>query len=252
MKGICWRQQCAKPHPLEVASLHLHPEYNNVDDVEYDHDIVLIHLQHPITFNAHIMPLCLPAKDAKYQTGRNGLVSGFGTMEFDTSTNNLMYVPLPVVNQTICRKSIEGRDERKGIPSLTDNMFCAGNPEGGKDSCQGDSGGAYVLRKAGILPGPFWAAGIVSWGVGCGQSGSYGIYTRVANHVDWIKKTIEEEEQKTICGRPMVSIEMHQRILGGEVAPKGTFPWQMLLSVEGGRSGWMVIGDSWILTGAST
>uniref|UniRef100_A0A4W5RFM5 Peptidase S1 domain-containing protein n=1 Tax=Hucho hucho TaxID=62062 RepID=A0A4W5RFM5_9TELE len=53
-----------------------------------------------------------------------------------------------------------------------------------------------------------------------------------------------------VCGRPMVSIEIHQRILGGEVAPKGTFPWQMLLSVEAGRSGGMVIGDRWILTAA--
>ncbi|CAB1334497.1 unnamed protein product, partial [Coregonus sp. 'balchen'] len=162
---------------VRVASLHLHPEYNNVDDVEYDHDIALIHLQHPITFNAHVMPLCLPAKDAKYPTGRNGLVSGFGTMEFDTSTNNLMYVPLPVVNQTICRKSIEGRDERKGIPSLTDNMFCAGNPEGGKDSCQGDSGGAYVLKEG----DHFWAAGIVSWGINCGEPGRYGVYSHTSS-----------------------------------------------------------------------
>lgn len=53
-----------------------------------------------------------------------------------------------------------------------------------------------------------------------------------------------------VCGRPMVSIEIHQRILGGEVAPKGPCPWQMLLSVEGGRSGGMVIGDRWILTAA--
>ncbi|XP_055780502.1 uncharacterized protein LOC129856819 [Salvelinus fontinalis] len=230
---------------LEVASVHIHSDYNNVDDVNYDHDIALIHLKHPITFNAHIMPLCLPPKDAKYPTWRNGLISGFGLKENEMSTNNLMYVPLPVVNQTICRNSIDRVRMEKNI-SLTDNMFCAGNSEGGKDSCRGDSGGAYVLKEGNY----FWAAGIVSWGIKCGEPGKYGVYTRVANYVDWIKKTIEEEEQKTICGRPLVSLEIHQRILGGEVAPKGTFPWQMLLSVEGGRSGGMVIGDRWILTAA--
>lgn len=73
------------------------------------------------------------------------LSSGFGLKELDMATNNLMYVPLPVVNQTICRNSIDIVRKEKNL-SLTDNMFCAGNSEGGKDSCMGDSGGAYVLK----------------------------------------------------------------------------------------------------------
>uniref|UniRef100_A0A8C8K5W0 Vitamin K-dependent protein C n=1 Tax=Oncorhynchus tshawytscha TaxID=74940 RepID=A0A8C8K5W0_ONCTS len=122
------------------------------------------------------------------------LISGFGNKELDMATNNLMYVPLPVVNQTICRKSIEKVKNERNL-SLTDNMLCAGNSEGGKDSCTGDSGGAYILKEGDY----FWAAGIVSWGINCGEPGQYGVYTRVANYVDWIKKTIEEEEQKTMC-----------------------------------------------------
>ena len=120
------------------------------------------------------------------------LISGFGNKERDMATNNLMYVPLPVVNQTICRKSIEKVKNERNL-SLTDNLLCAGNSEGGKDSCTGDSGGAYILKEGDY----FWAAGIVSWGINCGEPGQYGVYTRVANYVDWIKKTIEEEEQKT-------------------------------------------------------
>lgn len=67
-------------------------------------------------------------------------------------------------------------------------MFCAGLPEGGKDSCQGDSGGPFTLTKDGRQ----WAAGIVSWGVECGGKGTYGVYTRVANYLNWIKKTMQE------------------------------------------------------------
>lgn len=74
------------------------------------------------------------------------------------------------------------------LPDLTDNMFCAGIPEGKKDSCQGDSGSAFTLTD----DGQFWAAGVVSWGAKCGQKGTYGVYTRVTNYVDWINKVMQE------------------------------------------------------------
>lgn len=72
--------------------------------------------------------------------------------------------------------------------ALTDNMFCAGVPEGGKDACDGDGGGALVLKKDGV----FWATGIVSWGHGCGIPGRYGVYTQVSRYIDWINKTMSE------------------------------------------------------------
>ena len=106
------------------------------------------------------------------------LVSGFGvTQDNGRPAKQLKYVHLPVVDQETC-----------GGQSLTDNMFCAGLPEGGKDSCSGDGGSPYALKDN----GRFWAAGIVSWGSGCGRQGSYGVYTRVANYLDWITKTMQE------------------------------------------------------------
>uniref|UniRef100_A0A3B5MWK5 trypsin n=1 Tax=Xiphophorus couchianus TaxID=32473 RepID=A0A3B5MWK5_9TELE len=82
--------------------------------------------------------------------------------------------------------SLKGKPSSR-TPRLTNNMFCAGTPEGGKDSCNGDSGSGFTLQSEN---GRFWAAGIVSWGLGCGQKGSYGFYTKVANYVDWINKII--------------------------------------------------------------
>lgn len=58
---------------------------------------------------------------------------------------------------------------------ITSNMFCAG--ETGRDSCQGDSGGAVVYRN--------YQIGIVSWGDGCGRL-LPGVYTNVKNFHDWI------------------------------------------------------------------
>lgn len=73
--------------------------------------------------------------------------------------------------------------------TLTDNMFCAGVPEGGKDACDGDGGGTLVLKKDGV----FWATGIVSWGYDCGKPGRYGVYTQVSQYINWINKTMSEK-----------------------------------------------------------
>ncbi|XP_041798251.1 uncharacterized protein LOC121610282 [Chelmon rostratus] len=175
-----------------AASIHIHPEYNNPNFLDFNNDIALIKLQDPITFNSSIMPICLPAEGATYITGIMGLVSGFGLTESGKRrllTNRLRYVELPVVDQETCSSSVDKlKKMRSNFPSLTNNMFCAGVPEGGKDSCQGDSGSPLALRDG----GRFWAAGIVSWGADCGEPGTYGVYTKVSNYLDWINKTMKE------------------------------------------------------------
>ncbi|XP_035528551.1 complement C1r subcomponent-like [Morone saxatilis] len=174
-----------------AASIHIHPEYNNPNGLDFNNDIALIKLRDPITFNSSIMPVCLPAEGATYVTDMIGLVSGFIT-ETDNQqilANHLKYVHLLVVEQETCNSSVNKLKKTRGdLPSLTKNMFCAGVPGGGKDSCHGDSGSPITLRN----DGRFWAAGIVSWGVDCGQPGTYGIYTRVANYLNWINKTMQE------------------------------------------------------------
>lgn len=104
-------------------------------------------------------------------------------------TNKLKFVQLPLVNQETCSNSVSSvKTKFDNVPDLTNNMFCAGIPEGGKDSCQGDSGSPFAL----IDNERYWAAGIVSWGVECGKKGTYGVYTKVTNYMDWIKNTMQE------------------------------------------------------------
>lgn len=58
-------------------------------------------------------------------------------------------------------------------------MICAAVEKGGKDSCQGDSGGPMVVNGK--------LAGVVSWGVGCASAEYPGIYSNVANQLEWIR-----------------------------------------------------------------
>jgi secreted trypsin-like serine protease len=60
-------------------------------------------------------------------------------------------------------------------------MLCAGAP--GKDACQGDSGGPLILTF-----GEPVLVGIVSWGMGCAETGHPGLYVRIDrdHYLDWI------------------------------------------------------------------
>jgi secreted trypsin-like serine protease len=61
-------------------------------------------------------------------------------------------------------------------------MLCAGVPQGGRDTCQGDSGGALVVGA----PGSGIVIGITSFGGACGQPGAPGAYVRAAVAAAWL------------------------------------------------------------------
>jgi secreted trypsin-like serine protease len=69
-------------------------------------------------------------------------------------------------------------------------MVCAGYPQGGTDTCEGDSGGPLLAPvKAG-----FRLAGATSFGAGCGQAGKPGMYARLAEGRirEWLKTVVPE------------------------------------------------------------
>ena len=67
-------------------------------------------------------------------------------------------------------------------------MFCAGYAQGGIDSCQGDSGGPLVLLENDVPT----AHGVVSWGVGCGRAGMYGVYAKLEDSKIWMQNAAGE------------------------------------------------------------
>ena len=72
---------------------------------------------------------------------------------------------------------------------ISAGQICAGVRRGGDDSCQGDSGGPLVVMDRDGCP---QQVGIVSWGIGCGRPGRYGVYTRISHYEDWLQKQIAD------------------------------------------------------------
>lgn len=52
------------------------------------------------------------------------------------------------------------------------------------------------------------------------------------------------------CGRPLVGLARHKRVLGGHLAPQRAFPWHSFIE-NLHRGGGVVIAEKWILTAAN-
>ncbi|XP_036419103.1 transmembrane protease serine 13-like isoform X2 [Colossoma macropomum] len=96
-----------------------------------------------------------------------------------TYSSDLMEVSVDIIERTKCNS----QDVHNG--SILQSMLCAGDLKGGRDACTGDSGGPLVCEAQNGL---WYLAGIVSWGVKCGEPNKPGVYTNVASFSKWIHR----------------------------------------------------------------
>jgi secreted trypsin-like serine protease len=114
--------------------------------------------------------------------GTNLTILGVGLGWLIELTPFLRDVDVHTVNIDECNNAY-------GNPIVEDVMFCAGVPEGGKDSYQGDSGGPIIQWNM----NKHVQIGAVSWGFGCAQSGITRIYSWVSSARDWIHQMVCNE-----------------------------------------------------------
>lgn len=167
---------------IPVVQVLAHEQYNV--DGNSENDIALLRLAMPAP--DHIPTLQLANEEFMSQFGGTGeiaTVSGWGY----TSTNNdetdiLQQVDLPIYDQEECAQA---HLEEQLL--VLDTMLCAGYPEGGRDSCYGDSGGPLTISTE---EGDY-SIGVVSWGGWqCAFPGLPGVYTRTASYLEWIEETL--------------------------------------------------------------
>ncbi|XP_057193678.1 serine protease 27-like [Triplophysa rosa] len=164
-----------------VSSLIIHTAYSSITN---DNDIALLRLSSPVTFTDYIRPVCLASQNSVFASGTSSWITGWGDILNGVSLPAplaLQETVVPVVPNIQCNFLL-------GAGSVTNNMMCAGYVQGGKDTCQGDSGGPMVSQ----LCSKWVQSGITSWGYGCADPNSPGVYTRVSQYQSWITNIIRQ------------------------------------------------------------
>jgi len=160
-------------------------QHNQYDDSTLDNDISILELKDKVDLETYpnIKPICLPPSGDATYGGNMATVSGWGTLESGGEQPAHMHsVDVNVFADGDCGSMTE---------DMTDSMICAGYMEGGKDSCQGDSGGPLFTADD-DNNGAQTLIGVVSWGYGCADRDSLGIYAEVAHFANWLDKNMKQ------------------------------------------------------------
>jgi len=204
---------------VQVKEIRDHPNYKG-QETNYEDDISVLLLSEEIdlTTYPHIKPVCLPSDkgtrpEEGWYVGEKAVVSGWGLTDFyfGTYPQHLKDVEVEVYGRKNCR----------GLsPYIQDSQFCAGHDEGGKDACQGDSGGALVVedeenKKAMTL------VGVVSAGSTCADKNYPGLYTDVKKYCTdgWLQEQISGAK---LCGHPPSTDLSHTTVTTEHPTPTTT------------------------------
>uniref|UniRef100_U5EPX0 Phenoloxidase-activating factor 2 n=1 Tax=Corethrella appendiculata TaxID=1370023 RepID=U5EPX0_9DIPT len=152
-------------------------------------DIAIVIVETEFNLAEHIQPICLPPFRSNFDQSEC-FGTGWGKDKFGKIGQYqtiLKKIDLPIVSRVNCQNSL--RKTRLGRRfRLHDSFMCAGGKPG-IDTCSGDGGGPLLCP----IPGgrhQYYFAGIVSWGIGCGNAGIPGVYVNVAQFTNWIDQKL--------------------------------------------------------------
>lgn len=170
--------------PIPVVDVIVHPEF---DSVYLRNDIALVRLAYPAPDHLPLLKLADEQIMAEYaDIGALATVSGWGQIDNEgSSLPILQQVDVPIFSMEDCKQAYMNAF---GLEVADDVMLCAGYPEGGRDSCFGDSGGPLTVNT----PEGDYSVGVVSWGGSeCAAAGTPGVYARTASFTDWIREAVQ-------------------------------------------------------------
>ncbi|EDV42031.1 uncharacterized protein Dana_GF17772 [Drosophila ananassae] len=167
------------PNIVKVKKIIQHELYNPNNNYANDISLLLVEEPFPLdgkTVAAVQLPelaFATPQTDA----GGEGVLVGWGLNETGGYIQNtLQQVDLKVYSDEECTTRHNGKTDPR-------YHICGGVDEGGKGQCSGDSGGPLIYNGQQV--------GIVSWSVKpCTVAPYPGVYCKVSQYVDWIKKNL--------------------------------------------------------------
>jgi trypsin len=141
-------------------------------------DVTLLRLAVP----SKVRPMLIAPPDrVLWRAGRLGTIAGFGTTSESAVAPpaRMHYAHVPFTSSAYCAEKYPfGPDEVQNDGYYDPRtMVCAGYPQGGTDTCEGDSGGPLLSPLPDGSPG---LVAVTSFGNGCAKAGHPGVYDLVA------------------------------------------------------------------------
>ena len=208
-------QNQTEPRPHQdryVEALDIHPEF---DRRNLRNNWAVLYTSENFDLQAHIDTICLPHPKEVFE-GESCFATGWGKDQFGAAGEYqvvLKEVELPIVPQEQCEAAL--KKTRLGSTfRLHESFICAGGGGGdGKDTCKGDGGSPLVCQSK-IEPSRYVQAGIVAWGIGCGENQTPGVYASVAKAVCWIDNVVTKHlGQKSGCFYSYFGLELEDCVI---------------------------------------
>lgn len=175
------------PMDRQVIKIMEHEAFNYSSGAN---DLALLFLDSPFKLRANIQTIRLPIPDKTFDR-RICTVAGWGmrsSTDVDIQTIQ-QKVDLPVVESSKCQRQL--RLTKMGSNyQLPASLMCAGGEEG-RDVCS-LFGGFALFCSLDDDPNRYEQAGIVSFGVGCGQANVPTTFTHVSKFMEWINPHLEQ------------------------------------------------------------
>lgn len=170
---------------VELAIIH--PNFHHE---HLFHNLALLVLETQFVANEHIQLICLPPQNLAFKSD-GCFATGWGKADFvsENSQAILKKIQLPLVSKHDCQSALQTTNLGPKF-RLHDSFICAGGQEG-VDTCTGDGGSPLMCPVPGFQ-NKYYQAGIVAWGMGCGQADIPGVYVRISLHTEWIKEEIRK------------------------------------------------------------
>ncbi|XP_038058825.1 suppressor of tumorigenicity 14 protein-like [Patiria miniata] len=170
-----------------ISDIIIHEDYNSGTS---EHDLALLVLSEPARPSRTVNTVCLDESGEKYfGKESNCYITGWGYTSFQGTTSaTLQEANVPLIPYDVCTKpEVYGQ-------MMLPSMQCAGYLEGGVDSCQGDSGGPLVCTATDSTNGKarYYLVGATSWGISCADKNHPGVYTKIADYTDWLRRQMDD------------------------------------------------------------
>ena len=158
-----------KGEHIPVSEVVISPEYLGLLNLR--NDLSILTLEHA---SSHVpTQVAAGSERSIWNPGVLATIAGWGATDKDATEfpDTLQKADVPITTDEYCESAYSDDFD-------SETMVCAGYPQGGVDTCAGDSGGPLFAQTS---TGARRVVGVTSWGDGCAEKKAPGVYARVAD-----------------------------------------------------------------------